>query len=310
MSLPTRRERRLRERQGRRGGRRPGAWSPVLAGFILGAVIGGLALGTFLFLDRPYLRPLVPPLDRRAPGQTPGPVSEGPEREHRRLDLQDLVSRYPGRAIRQGNPRLRQIALTFDDGPDNQFTPLILDVLKERGVKATFFITGVQAEQFPDQVRRMVREGHAVASHGFTHRRSSTLSPDEIRAELTRNQALLQELAGGPLPRLFRPPYGSLDQQAADTVLAEGYLIILWTVDSLDWRGTPAAAIIGTVTNQARNGAIVLQHSAGGPGVDLSGTVAALGPVIDDLKARGFEFVTVPRLLEGLGIRASAPGGG
>ncbi|HEY8449937.1 MAG TPA: polysaccharide deacetylase family protein [Bacillota bacterium] len=188
------------------------------------------------------------------------------------------------------------IALTFDDGPDDVFTPRILDQLREQRVPATFFVTGIMADRYPAVMQRIVDEGHAVASHGYRHIRYSAVTPEAIREDLDRNRRLLERYTGEPVP-WFRPPYGALDRLAATLVLEEGYRIVLWTIDTRDWMGRSAAEITETVLGEAHNGAIVLQHSASGGDVDLSGTVAALPRFIAGLRQRGFTFVTVPELL-------------
>lgn len=246
------------------------------------------------------LMPAPPGPRGRTDPQTPSPPPfaphEGSEREHRRLEVHDLVGLFPGRALRSVPSARGRVALTFDDGPDGRYTPQILDVLRAHRAHATFFVIGRMAERHPDVLRRMVREGHALASHGYGHIRYSAVPPEAARADLRRNEEVLARLAG-VRPRLFRPPYGALDLLAARVVLDEGYLIVLWTVDTRDWLGRPAGEIAHAVLDGAGDGTIVLQHAASGGDVDLSGTVAALPDIIRGLRARGLEPVTVPELL-------------
>ena len=199
----------------------------------------------------------------------------------------------------------RMVSLTFDDGPDPQWTPKILDVLKRENAKATFFIIGLQAEKYPAVLERIFREGHEIGNHTFTHPDISEISKRYMMVELNLNERLF-EAKLGVKPVLFRPPY-SIDQEpdTADEVrpleVAQqmGYITVGDKIDPNDWRDDPrptAEQIVQSVLDQvqSRGGGIVLLHDAGG---NRAQTVAALPGIIEGLRARGYEIVPVATLL-------------
>lgn len=199
----------------------------------------------------------------------------------------------------------KKIALTFDDGPDPVWTPKILDILKQKNVKASFFIIGENGEAAPDLVRRMYDEGHDVGNHTFTHPNLGE-SPQELtEIELNATQRLFQALTAHSM-RFFRPPYfGDAEPTTADELIpvekaqAMGYLTVGLRVDPDDWQRPPAATIVQRTLEQISDpnpeirGQIVLLHDAGG---DRSQTVAALPVLIDTLRAKGYEIVPVSNL--------------
>ena len=199
-------------------------------------------------------------------------------------------------AIRTAAPKRLMIALTFDDGPDPVWTPKVLDMLRANDAKATFFVVGVQIAAHPGLTRRIAAEGHQLALHTFTHADLATL-PDWRRSfELRTNQLILAG-AAGVSTSLLRAPYSS----SAGAVASEdwsgikharelGYLTVLITQDSQDWRRPGVDEILSNSRPPDDNGQILLVHDAGG---DRSQTVAALAVLIPELKARGFRFDTV-----------------
>ena len=188
----------------------------------------------------------------------------------------------------------KRVALTFDDGPDWRYTSRILDILKREKVRATFFLVGRMAEQRPDLVRRMVREGHVVANHSWNHPNLARLDSRRVRREVDRTNRVIKEITGRS-PKLFRAPYGSLDRRVERLIRKRGMIIVHWNVDTRDWDGRSSDRIIRTVRQQAGPGSVILQHTAGR---NLDNTVKALPRMIADLKKRGYEMVTVPELLE------------
>ncbi len=227
-------------------------------------------------------------------------LSGGPEREKRgfpQREIIDLASEYPDVFFRQGSPKEKMVALTFDDGPDDNYTVEILDVLKKHKVPATFFLIGKRCELFPDVVKRMVKEKHVVGNHTWSHPDISKLSEKEIIEEITKADKVIKKIAGYA-PRLFRSPYGSLGRKEVELISSKGYKIISWNVDSLDWKGLSAEEVKTNVLENVREGSIILQHSAGGIGEDLSGTVEALDEIIKVLKKDGYKFVTIDKLLD------------
>jgi cellulose synthase/poly-beta-1,6-N-acetylglucosamine synthase-like glycosyltransferase/peptidoglycan/xylan/chitin deacetylase (PgdA/CDA1 family)/spore germination protein YaaH len=223
--------------------------------------------------------------------------------------VEERFSRYPRpyRVEQRGNAP-GKIALTFDDGPDARWTPAILDVLRDKQVKATFFVIGLEAYQEPALLERIYAEGHEIGNHTYTHPDLEELSPAQMRLELVLSQRLIQSRVGAST-RLFRPPYG-VDDQAVSNVgldrlrLAQqlGYEIVGAQIDANDWGSegnekppTPDE-IVSTVLEQAHDGDghVVLLHDGGG---DRSSTIAALPRLIDALRADGFELAAVSELL-------------
>ncbi|WP_267395508.1 MULTISPECIES: polysaccharide deacetylase family protein [unclassified Sphingomonas] len=211
--------------------------------------------------------------------------------------------------------RPRQIALTFDDGPDPQWTPQILDILKREHVPATFFMIGENALTQRPLLQRMVMEGHEIGSHTYTHPNLANVSPSQVRFELNANQRLFQAFTGRSL-RLFRAPYfGDAEPTTADEIVPalqaqqRGYISVGLHVDPGDWKRPGVQAIIdGTIAGVAsgspeRSANIVLLHDAGG---NRAQTVAALPVIIDRLRAMGYTFVPVSTLA-GLSRDAAMP---
>lgn len=190
----------------------------------------------------------------------------------------------------------KEVALTFDDGPDVTFTPKILDILKENNTKATFFVLGKRAKAHPEIVKRIVQEGHAIGNHSWDHPNLGKLSANEINSEIQRTDNILFYLLGYH-PALVRPPYGAADLGVIREVGSMGYKIVQWSVDTRDWAGTPSSQIMLNVRKRLHPGAIILLHCAGVQGVNLSNTTTALPQIIKELKAQGYEFVTIPELL-------------
>jgi peptidoglycan-N-acetylglucosamine deacetylase len=187
----------------------------------------------------------------------------------------------------------RGVALTYDDGPSPEATPAILSCLAEHGARATFFVVGRAVERHPELVARIAADGHEVGNHAYSHRRGGELDDDDLVAEIRRTSDLV-EAAAGRAPALFRPPYG--DDRTRSTRLARslGLRTVLWSVDSGDWRGLPAAEVAKRVLARARPGAVVLLHDGGRASqVALEATRA----VVPTLRDRGFELTTTSELL-------------
>ncbi|CAM0998632.1 Polysaccharide deacetylase [Rhodanobacter sp. Root179] len=198
-----------------------------------------------------------------------------------------------------------KIALTFDDGPDPEWTPQILDILKAKHVPATFFIIGENAEMSPKLVQREVAEGHDVGNHTFTHPNLGDSPPGIVSLELNATQRLFEALTGHSM-RLFRAPYfGDAEPTTADELVPieiaqkMGYLSVGLHVDAEDWQRPGVDAIVDNVLNAIntknveRKGQVVLLHDGGG---ERSQTIAALPRIIDSLRAQGYQFVTVSEL--------------
>jgi len=195
-------------------------------------------------------------------------------------------------SIRKVPTSQKVVALTFDDGPLNESTPLILSILKEKNVKATFFVVGERVKQFPALVQQEVAEGHEIGNHTYSHPKLKMESKKQIEEELISTEKAI--LAVAPQPTLFRPPEGFYNDTILQLARDNGYLIVLWSIDTNDWRYPPVGKIIDSVLKDIKPGSIILLHDGKYP----SSTPEALGFIIDSLKARGYEFVTVSDLLQ------------
>lgn len=193
----------------------------------------------------------------------------------------------------------RKVALTFDDGPSAEWTAAILDTLADRQAPATFFIIGTEAEKRPRLLRRMLEDGHELGNHTFTHPNLARASARATRVELAATERLIEAVTGRQAT-LFRPPYfGDAEPTTPDelepiAVAQElGYITVGLRNDPLDWENPPPATIIARTLGALDTGNVVLLHDGGG---DRSATVAAVGPLVDSLRGRGYEVVTVGEL--------------
>jgi peptidoglycan/xylan/chitin deacetylase (PgdA/CDA1 family) len=194
--------------------------------------------------------------------------------------------------VRIAGAQHREIALTFDDGP-GPYTPDILAILHREHVPATFFEVGVLERYFNASTAAIAADGDAIGDHTEIHAAMSRLSAGRQRAQLLEDAAAIERY-GARFPRLFRPPYGMWNSNTLTLLHRYRMLMVLWTVDTSDYRRPGVSAIVKTALAGARPGAIILLHDAGG---NRSETVAALPKIIAGLKRRGYRLVTVPRLL-------------
>ena len=186
------------------------------------------------------------------------------------------------------------VALTFDDGPNPNATPAILDSLGRAGVRATFFVLGRHAERWPDLVSRMVDEGHIVGNHGFHHEKLLWHSPRWIRRDLTLGREAI-ERCGAKRPTLFRAPHGQRNPWVSPIARSEGQQTVGWTLGFWDSAKPGARVIADRVLRGADCGSIVLLHDGDGydPDGDRMQTAAAMPLVIRGLRERGFSFATL-----------------
>lgn len=183
------------------------------------------------------------------------------------------------------------VALTFDDGPHATNTPRLLDMLKERGIKATFFMVGECAAEYPQIVKRIVAEGHEVANHSWSHPQLSKMTDAAVEGQLRRTQDAIVN-ACGVTPKIMRPPYGAFTARQQRWCYGEfGYKTILWDVDPLDWKYRNAAHVESEILKQTHAGSIILSHDI------HKSTVDAMPPTLDALLAKGYKFVTVSELI-------------
>jgi cellulose synthase/poly-beta-1,6-N-acetylglucosamine synthase-like glycosyltransferase/peptidoglycan/xylan/chitin deacetylase (PgdA/CDA1 family)/spore germination protein YaaH len=200
----------------------------------------------------------------------------------------------------QGAGGTHQVALTFDDGPDPDWTPKILDILKAANVKAAFFVVGANAEYYPALVRRILDEGHEIGNHTYYHPNLALCWPEHIRLELNATQLLIETITGRSTT-LFRPPYNADTSPSGVSELLPlriaqdlNYLCVLENIDPQDWAQPGADVILQRIKQQRRDGSIVLLHDGGG---DRAQTVAALPRILDYLHTRGDTVVPISTLL-------------
>jgi len=193
-------------------------------------------------------------------------------------------------------PQGKVVALTFDDGP-GPYTDALLDILSERGAKATFFLIGnrVTPETAP-LVARMTNEGHSVGSHTFSHTRLTLLSNRDIQLELEKTDNAIKNVVG-ITPYLVRPPFGSYDDRV---VMAINRPVILWSLDTIDWKLNDAETVKENITKHVKDGDVILLHELKQSSLD--GVAAAM----DTLLKEGYTFVTVPELFSQRGIELTA----
>ena len=194
--------------------------------------------------------------------------------------------------VRMAGTQHRQIALTFDDGP-GPYTPKILAVLQRTHTPATFFEVGEEDRYFAASTARIVARGDPIGDHTETHPPMSQLSARDQERQLLEETEQTGD-SGAPFPRMFRPPYGQWDDTTLRLLKRYHMLMVLWSVDTEDWRRPGTRAIVSAALQGAKPGAIILMHDAGG---DRTETVAALPRIIRTLRHRGYALVTVPRLL-------------
>jgi peptidoglycan/xylan/chitin deacetylase (PgdA/CDA1 family) len=189
----------------------------------------------------------------------------------------------------------KQLALTYDDGPNDPHTFHLLEVLSKHNVPATFFLIGRYAKQRPEIAREVIKAGHVVGNHTLTHPLLTFKSTAEIRQELTDCRAALQD-AVGEHSNLFRPPFGGRRPAVLRIARELGLQPVTWNVTGYDWNAPPAAVIERKVTRQIRGGDVILLHDGGHRqmGADRSQTVAATDHLITKYKSEGYEFVTIP----------------
>ncbi len=254
-----------------------------------GAYLTGVLLVILLALLTWYNSPGAAPRAAQ-----PSKLAGGSERDTRNIGEQDLERLYPNIILRTGKNVGKLVCLTFDDGPDGVYTPSVLDVLRQKEVKATFFLIGKRVQENPEIAKRVVEEGHLIGNHTYSHANLDKASP-EVEKELSDAEAVFARL-GLDGSRLFRPAYGAANPSLVEQVSNLGYKVAMWSVDTLDWRGLSAAEVYRNALAAVGPGAVILQHCAGGPGEDLSGSVAAIPQVIDRLKAEGYRFVTMDEM--------------
>lgn len=198
-----------------------------------------------------------------------------------------------GNVFLKNSSAQKKVSLTFDDGPHPRYTSQILEVLEEYGIVATFFVIGVNVQNYPEAFEALLASDCEIGNHTFTHKDISKMSESEILSEIERTEAEVAKLCDKPL-RLLRPPEGSCGIALRTAATKKGYDVILWSVDTLDWAHTPARDITKKVLSKVTDGDIILMHDYVSGGCQAP---AALRVIIPELLSRGYEFVTVSELI-------------
>jgi peptidoglycan/xylan/chitin deacetylase (PgdA/CDA1 family) len=198
---------------------------------------------------------------------------------------------HQSKAIRYVQTDKKVVALTFDDGPNAATTPALLDVLRAKKVKATFFILGQNAEHNLPILSQTVADGHEIGSHSYSHHLLTRMSAAECSAELDKADEIISSVA--PKPVLLRVPGGAYNDTVLQMASNKGYTVIQWSIDPRDWARPPVSRVVGNIMNNVKPGSIVLMHD----GQPQMPTPEAVGLVIDRLRDQGYEILTVGELL-------------
>ena len=214
-----------------------------------------------------------------------------------------------GRTLVRGATTVREVALTYDDGPNPPYTDRILDVLRDEHVPATFFVVGRAAVAYPATIRRIVREGHTLGNHSWDHRHLFVETRAAMRADLSRTSDALARIAH-VRPTLMRPPFGARDFAVIAVARQLGYRVVMWSVPLPgDWEQPGDATIVRRVVSNVADGDIIVLHD-GNRGIvcareshppahecDRSQEVGATREIVETLRRRGYRFVSIPQLV-------------
>ncbi|MCX5712441.1 MAG: polysaccharide deacetylase family protein [Candidatus Omnitrophica bacterium] len=211
----------------------------------------------------------------------------------------DREHNITGLVYYHGDKNQAKVALTFDDGPNEPYTSEIMDILKKYNVKATFFVLGKNVERYPDTVKRIVKEGHIIGNHTYDHPYLLIQSKAHVKYEIERTEEAIFK-ATGIKPYLFRPPYGLSSNWLYRAVQGWGYVSVEWSVTGNNGgKEIRPDTIEKDILSRVTNGAIILLHDGNRliKGADRSHVVKALPVIIESLRAKGYQLVTVPELL-------------
>ncbi len=244
--------------------------------------------------DKEPKKTVVEPVTKTTTQNSPSystPTLRAPALKNPDVNLPVTGARASGLTYSRVRTNLPYIAMTYDDGPHPQNTPRLLDILRKRNIKATFYVIGRSVNLYPQLTRRIVAEGHEIGNHTWTHPNLKTLSNADVRKELNSTRDIIVSTCGVK-PRTMRPPYGALRQDQRAWIYKEyGYPTILWSVDPEDWKRPGVSVVTSRIVNNTRNGGIVLAHDLHKPTID------AMPGTLDGLLRKGFKFVTISQLL-------------
>ena len=197
------------------------------------------------------------------------------------------------------NPLVKKACLTFDDGPNGEYTLQILDILETHKKKALFFFPAMNVERQPDIALSVQTQGHLIGNHTYDHPHLNTLTKEQVLWQIERSEEIFQSILG-IIPKYFRPPYGEYNQIVEDIIREKGYQLILWDMSchSMDWKNPPVQAIVDIIIERASDGSIILLHDGRNTmiGEPRHNTISALKEIIPQLGERGLEIVPIDRL--------------
>lgn len=197
------------------------------------------------------------------------------------------VKAVSGSAVNQVQEEKKKVALTFDDGPDDECTPALLDGLAKRGVKATFFVIAKEASEKPEIMKRMVKEGHLIGNHTYSHVDLRNMTDSAAKAEIQKANEVIEKYTGEK-PCFLRPPFGN----GRSKIEQELEMIqVLWSIDTMDWSCKDEGQICSTVLRKVKENSIILMHD------EYPTSVRAALNIIDCLQKQGYEFVTVDQII-------------
>jgi len=253
-------------------------FAPAVAASLLGAACQSAH-------TKPEPQVIVVPPDEMT--RTPGPDAPAPSGETR-----PAAPPAAGKLVYNScNVDAPVIAMTFDDGPAPGQTDRLLDMLKERNIRATFFVLGQSVAANPEIIRRMAAEGHEIGNHSWDHKAFTKLGADSVASQINRTNAAIEQ-AGAPLPKIMRMPYGATNSSLNRRMNEEfGQKVIMWSLDPLDWKYRSSARVTKEILQNVRPGSIVLAHDI------HATTVNAMPGTLDGLIAKGYRFVTVTELI-------------
>jgi peptidoglycan/xylan/chitin deacetylase (PgdA/CDA1 family) len=204
-----------------------------------------------------------------------------------------------GRAFCRGDRASKQIALTFDDGPNDPHTCNLLDVLSRHNVQATFFLIGRYVRQRPDIVGEIAKRGYVIGNHTFTHPLLTFRSPADIRTEITQCRDAIRD-AVGEHSHLFRPPWGARRPAVFRIARQLGLQPVMWNITGYDWKAPSAEFIEQKISPKIHGGDVILLHDGGHAafGTDRSATVAAVDRLLTRYLAEGYKFLTIPKMMD------------
>lgn len=218
-------------------------------------------------------------------------ISYNNDRELEMKPIPEKVPSTPG-SDRYIDPNKPMVAITYDDGPNPTNTNRILDCLVKYDARATFFELGYLAQAYPDCIRRIVNTGNEIANHSWDHPNLANLSASGVSSQISRTSNTIYDICG-VRPRLVRPPYGSVNSTVRNNA---GAPLILWSIDTLDWKYRDASYVTSVIKNEVTDGSIILMHSI------YSSTAAATEAIVPWLISKGYQLVTVSEMAKARGI--------